>query len=205
MHSALQDRWSKFSTRLAIKQQEVIWSKFVEYYSGDDRHYHDLQHLQDCLTKLDQWPEEILKTTRDSIELAIWFHDVIYDTHSPDNEKASADLASHHLRNHPLSASCNALIMATKHNSTLLTPAEKILCDIDLSILGSSSDKYLTYTENIRKEYHWVEAKQYAIARAKVLNNFQNRITIFQTPHGYNRWEKRSRINIANELSLHSI
>lgn len=206
MPSSLQERWIKFSTRATIPKRDVLWKNFLALYSEDNRHYHDLVHIEDCLTKLDQWPSRPSRAERDAIELAIWFHDIIYDTRRADNEEASAALATHYLRGHPLATDCHALILATRHKQTKGMRAEEIMCDIDLSILGAKPEKYRAYAENIRREYHWVEIEEYSEARARVLTNFLNREKLFQTPYALGRWEKQARLNIeaerANLLSL---
>jgi predicted metal-dependent HD superfamily phosphohydrolase len=202
MSSALQERWIKFSTRVTIPQRYTLWGNFVSLYSEENRHYHDLLHIEDCLTKLDSWPSHIPILMRDTIELAIWFHDIIYDTRRADNEESSVALATHYLRGHPLATDCHALILATRHKQTAGMRAEEIMCDIDLSILGSKPENYRHYAENIRKEYHWVDIEKYAEARAKVLSNFLERDRLFQTPSGFERWEKQARINIAKEHAV---
>jgi predicted metal-dependent HD superfamily phosphohydrolase len=202
MLSNLQKRWIKFSTRVTIPQRELLWKNFVSLYTEDNRHFHDLLHIEDCLTKLDNWPTYIPATMRDTIELAIWFHDIIYDTRKADNEESSAALTIHYLRGHTLATDCHALILATRHKQTAGMREEEIMCDIALSILGAEPEIYRRYTENIRKEYHWVETDQYAEARAKILTNFLDRERLFQTPSAHERWEKQARLNIAKERAV---
>ncbi len=189
----------KFCARATIPQREVLWQNFLALYSEESRHYHNLAHIEDCLTKLDQWPSQPSPAERDAIELAIWFHDVIYDTHRADNEESSAALATHYLRGHPLQIDCHALILATRHKQTEGMRAEEIICDIDLSILGAKPEKYRAYAENIRREYHWAEQEEYREARARVLENFLNKEKLFQTPYALGKWEKQARINIKAE------
>jgi len=199
MPLTLETRWIKFSTRATIPQREILWKNFVALYSEQNRHYHDLAHIKDCLTKLDSWPSQPSHTMRDTIELAIWFHDIIYDTNRSDNEESSAALANHYLRGHPLATDCQALILATRHKQTEGMRAEEIMCDIDLSILGEEPENYRHYAEKIRNEYSWVETIEYSEARAQVLTNFLNREYLFQTPYAIDKWEAQARINIKQE------
>ncbi|HET8746111.1 MAG TPA: N-methyl-D-aspartate receptor NMDAR2C subunit, partial [Ramlibacter sp.] len=54
-----------------------LYNQLVAAYSEAHRHYHTLQHLRACLAHLDaaatlaQHPVEV--------ELALWFHDAVYD------------------------------------------------------------------------------------------------------------------------------
>ena len=199
MSSSLQDRWIKFSSRVTIPNKEILWKSLDALYSEENRHYHNLEHIEDCLNKLDDWPPHLNGTNRDVIELAIWFHDIIYDTRRADNEESSAALATHYLRGHPLATDCQALILATMHRQTEGMRTEEIMCDIDLSILGAHPTKYLQYTEKIRAEYSWVEQQEYSEARAKLLQTFLDRENLYQTPFAHEKWEKQARLNIKNE------
>jgi predicted metal-dependent HD superfamily phosphohydrolase len=74
------------------------------------------------------------------VELAIWFHDAIYDTHSQENEERSAELASRRILEAgggaDLVKSVVGLILATKAHDAALIQDAALLIDVDLSILG---------------------------------------------------------------------
>lgn len=196
----LKERWIKFSTRTTIPNPDTLWENFVVLYSEPDRHYHNLTHIEDCLLKLDNWTPLPSRAQRDIIELAIWFHDIIYETERSDNEESSAALTSYYLRGHPLTSKCNSLILSTAHHPSSAIKTEQIMCDIDLSILGASTEKYLEYSQKIRNEYSWVGPTNYAEGRTRVLKKFLKRDKIFLTNHAQNKWETQARINIQNEL-----
>ena len=50
-----------------------------------------MQHLQECMTHLEH--VRSFAERADEVELALWFHDAIYNTRKKDNEKRSADWA----------------------------------------------------------------------------------------------------------------
>lgn len=201
MSSSLYNRWIKYSSRVTIPQKEILWKNFVTLYSEENRHYHNLAHIEDCFNQLDKWPSYPSRAERDAIELAIWFHDIIYDTRRADNEESSAALAIHYLRGHPLAIDCHALILSTRHKQTAGMESEEIMCDIDLSILGATPETYQRYAENIRKEYGWAGIEEYSKGRADILTNFLDRDNLFQTPYAIGRWEAQARINIETERS----
>ena len=72
--------------------------------------------------------------------------------------------------------------------------------DADLSILGSDSDSYLTYTKQIRKEYSYFPDLLYKPGRRKVLEHFLEMGNIFKTKYFQDKFEIQAKINILGEL-----
>jgi len=96
-----------------------------------------------------------------TIQLAAWFHDVIYDSKAKANEQKSADYAVVSLTKLKIPSTTvefvRSLVLSTKTHQTLLTDIDsQILLDSDLVILGSSEWEYQTYAQAIRKEYSWI-------------------------------------------------
>jgi len=98
--------------------------------------------------------------------LAIWFHDIVYDPRAKDNEERSADEAAVFLQGTEFVDSVRILILATEHNEESGSRDARLLCDIDLSILGSERELYQTYSKAIREEYAWVSDEEYRAGRA---------------------------------------
>jgi len=74
------------SDRLAALQADVL-----ARYREPQRHYHTMQHIDECF---ERWQELRAHATHPAeVQLALWFHDVIYDTQRSDNEARSAALA----------------------------------------------------------------------------------------------------------------
>jgi len=193
----LEHRWHSFARKIILPQPDAIWDSIVTLYSEKDRHYHNLQHIADCLHKLDQWPGYVPE--KNAIELALWFHDIIYETQRADSKESCAALATHFLRGHPLETNISSLILATQHRATKGMKPEEIICDIDLSILGSQPKKYQLYAQNTRLEYLWLGSDEYRIARTNVIENILAREHIFQTNYAHHRWEKQARSNLQKE------
>ena len=187
--------WGRMEAR---GNAQEIYNDLVTRYAEPHRAYHTIEHIKHCLYEFEQvrrlaeWP--------DDIELAIWYHDAIYDTKSKDNEEKSASLAREMLRN----ASKNdvvgrfvtRLILATKHSVIPDNYDAELLADIDLSILGQPEGRYDEYERQIRKEYQDVSDEDFLRGRVKILRSFLERRSIYWTGFFRDKYEERARKNI---------
>lgn len=176
----------------------------VSRYSEPHRKYHDLSHIQDCLAKFDSMRD--LTENVVAVELAIWFHDIVYDPLSRTNEEDSAEtfravMAPYALSEVLCRTVCD-LILSTRHVSAPETIDAAVLHDVDLSILGSESDAYLNYCRCIREEYSGYADDPYREGRAQFLRKMLGMEWIYCTAHGRDRYEPRARQNLVRELAL---
>lgn len=174
----------------------------VERYSEPGRSYHGVAHLQDCLTTFDEVRDQAEQSDR--VEVAIWYHDAIYDPRRPDNESRSADLAVQHASNAGLSPhwreDLHALVMATDHRTPPVTPDELLIIDIDLTILAADRTRFDRYEREIRHEYAWVPIDPYRAGRSQVLRKFLERDRIYRTKP-FRSLEGRARENLERALT----
>jgi len=89
------DRWLALIARVSDDfhpdaAREVFADLFARYTAAD-RRYHDIRHIDACLRLLDS--VHGLARHPDFVELAIWFHDAVYDSRRSNNEESSAYLA----------------------------------------------------------------------------------------------------------------
>ena len=88
-------QWRQLCERLGIRDEthcERWFGKIREAYEAPLRSYHNLGHIEHCLRVLDHdrvSPNDCLE-----VELALWFHDAVYDSKARDNEERSACFAS---------------------------------------------------------------------------------------------------------------
>ncbi len=138
------------------------------------------------------------------IEIALWFHDAVYDPRRDDNEARSAEWAGLILRREGIDELAvlrvQDLILATRHRTPPRTADEELLLDVDLAILGSDAARFARYDEGIRKEYSWVPENDYHAARSQVLQGFLERDPIYRTDAMRERYEKSARWNLAKAL-----
>jgi predicted metal-dependent HD superfamily phosphohydrolase len=164
------------------------------------RHYHTLSHLDACLREFDA--ARALAIRPGEVELALWFHDVVYRSWRRDNEQQSAALADELLRAAPLETvqRIRQMILDTRHQDEELAGDTALVADVDLAILGQAPEVYQPFTRAIRREYWWVPRARYRAGRAALLRGFLARSSIYQHDVFYRRYETQARANIAAEL-----
>lgn len=202
--SDLRNAWFALWRRLGADGEAAsVYDELLFAYSEPGRAYHTLAHIEHCLSEFAIVSEEA--TNPDAIEFALWFHDAVYDTRSKDNEERSAELARKVLRSASLSDSMANLIadliLVTKHSAPPVTLSEKILVDIDLSILGQNRLGFGEYERQIRSEYSWVPEDAFAKGRSAILSSFLSRPRIYSTDFFYGKYEKTARENLARSIS----
>jgi predicted metal-dependent HD superfamily phosphohydrolase len=198
------ERWQSMWRLLgASGSDDGLFGRLVQCYSEPHRKYHTLQHLQECFGHLDSVGS--LAERAGEVELALWFHDAIYDTRKKDNEERSAQWAHECALSAGLTAQqvshIQALVMATKHNAVPTDRDAMVLVDIDLGILGSDYERFEEYEAQVREEYSWVPGFLYRSERRKVLQEFANRRQIYNTELFQSRYEAQARDNIARSLA----
>jgi predicted metal-dependent HD superfamily phosphohydrolase len=181
-----------------------LMHRLIDAYSEPDRQYHTVQHLKECLNHLKEFAR--YSELPEEVELAIWFHDAIYDVRAQNNEEASAKWAVKELLNTSVSHDkidrIRTLILATKHSSLPNGIDQEILIDIDLLILAAEEKRFREYEAQIRNEYSYVPLDIYRDKRRAVLLEFLARQRIYSTPVINERFEQRARNNIEQSIAL---
>ncbi|OON60797.1 N-methyl-D-aspartate receptor NMDAR2C subunit [Massilia sp. KIM] len=190
--------WNASWKRLGSSAPAGLLEALLAAYREPQRHYHTLQHLEECLRLADEYAEQAEHPAEP--ELALWFHDAVYEVRAHDNEERSAQWAVSSLREAGLAAEAceriHALIMATRHNALPATLDAALLTDIDLAILGAPPARFAEYERQIRAEYAWVPPEVYADKRRSVLLAFFQREHIYATPSLRARFEAPARANL---------
>jgi len=172
-------------------------------YGEPHRAYHGARHISACLRLVDDPNVKKRSERLAEIEAAIWWHDLVYDTHAKDNEERSAEDAIATLAgarvNDDVVDRIASHILATKKHETNETDGALVI-DIDLSILAEGEATYARFEEEIRREYAWVDAPSYAAGRAAVLRHFLDRPHVYTTPYFQEQWDARARANVERAL-----
>ena len=199
-----EDRWERLWLGLDRPAPGGLLDALLAAWREPQRHYHTLQHLSECFAHLDEAPVPAGQACE--IELALWFHDAVYDVHARDNEARSADWALDALGSAGLAfLLCErvaALVMATCHAAPATSPEAHLVTDIDLAILGAPPARFAEYERQIRAEYAHVPAPLFARKRREVLQGFLERDRIYRTVYFAARYEPQARANLSRAIAL---
>jgi predicted metal-dependent HD superfamily phosphohydrolase len=199
MNTALANRWNSLWVRLGAKGDgKVVWQALADRYNERHRRYHNLDHVAHCLSEFDL--AHHLSQKPDAIEVAIFFHDAIYDPRAKDNEQRSADMACEVLSaaglDHEFTGRIAILTLDTKHMGAVTTSDGQLLVDVDLAILGQARERFAEYERQIRAEYAWVPEADFKSGRAAILQRFLDRPAIYGTEFFRSRYEETARSNL---------
>jgi predicted metal-dependent HD superfamily phosphohydrolase len=181
-----------------------VYESLIKHHSEPHRKYHTLQHLNECIA----WFEKVghLAKRPHEVEIALWFHDAIYDLQSHENEEQSAGLACLSLMTANVSSDVieriAQLVLATAHSVESTLHDEQLLVDIDLSILGASQERFAEYEAQIRDEYSFVEETQFRAKRREILLSFLERKRIYTLDPMFNELEAQARINLTKATNV---
>jgi predicted metal-dependent HD superfamily phosphohydrolase len=202
--SNLKDRWLSLSVISDKPLLDEMFNAIAERYAEPHRYYHNMEHIKSCLDLLDLIKGGL--NNPEFVEMALWFHDVIYNPRKNDNEEQSALFAKELLsRIGAGSAIVNRvsnLILATKHPYCATIDEEQYIVDIDLAVLGASPIEYELYSEQIQKEYCHVPGLLFKRGRLKVLQAFLNQDAIYNTEYFYSKLENKARDNLEREIEF---
>jgi predicted metal-dependent HD superfamily phosphohydrolase/uncharacterized glyoxalase superfamily protein PhnB len=203
LHDSWRRAWQTVGVRVGVRagargDGQALRDSLVARYEEIHRAYHTLQHLRECLGWFDRLRG--LAEHPAEVELALWFHDAIYDPQRHDNEERSAELARESLEaadvDRAVAARVAALVLATRHSAVPAGRDEQVLVDIDLAILGAEPRRFAEYDRQIRQEYSFVPAETYRLKRREVLQSFLERPRLYATEPMQAALEEPARRNL---------
>lgn len=200
-------RWDRMREWLGLGMVFIpIGERLLARYSEADRHYHDARHILACLRAFDDYTGNI--GDPDAVELALWFHDAVYDPRAAPGENEAASARCFRKEFEALAGvlvdidAVERLILATDHRSPPDGPDADLITDLDLGILGADPPRYDGYAADIRREYAHVPESEYRQGRAHVLRAFLDRKSLYRTGFFRQTLEKSARANLERELDV---
>jgi predicted metal-dependent HD superfamily phosphohydrolase len=184
-----------------------IATEIITRYTELHRAYHTLIHP----LKMFQAAEKAEADLTDAQILAIWFHDIVYDPRSKNNELASADLM-HKLFEYETVwpfpsekrrtlATAHKIILATAHHAIdqKVNKETGLVLDLDLAGLADPYEDYLLSTKQIRHEFKLLSAGDFIEGRMTFLTALLQRSDIYYTQYFRTKTEY-ALLNVHNEL-----
>ncbi|EIC29648.1 MULTISPECIES: HD domain-containing protein [Methylomicrobium] len=197
----LVERWFEAWAALGVPRSpelERLHADLTRRYCEPHRHYHTLRHLAECFGHLSELAPYL--SHKPESELALWFHDAVYDPHRTDNEALSAAWAADSARSlgvaEPTARRIARLIITTRHNAEPEGNDAEAVTDADLGILSADAGRFFQYEAQIRQEYAWVPEADFRAGRAEFLARLLDRPHIFSTERFRRRYEARARANL---------
>ncbi len=177
-------------------------------YAEAHRAYHNQSHVDAMLRGLAVEASRI--TAPGIVELAVWYHDAIYDPAASDNEDRSANLLASDMTGVIDAAALLAaeiMIRATVDHvlpPDLTEPLRSDVAaflDLDTAILGAGRDEYDAYEAGIRAEYEPVHgAAAFRLGRSAFLQGMLGRERLFNTDRFHKALDTVSRLNMRRAL-----
>ncbi|XP_015915376.1 uncharacterized protein [Parasteatoda tepidariorum] len=211
MSSFLKEKWENLTASLQMSTQEKWWDILCSRYSEPCRKFHTFFHLEHMFKLMDSNSDDIHDKT--SMSYAIFFHDIVYDAKSQDNEEESVKVFrefagdSGIVENEELVTKVVDLIMSSKgcteeHMSEGLFGKDDVhyFQDFDINYLSAKNSDYLKYASMIEEEYSFIPKTKYCFMRLKVLEHFLQIPNIYATKMFRDKYEEQARKNIKDEI-----
>ncbi|MDP9408178.1 MAG: hypothetical protein M3P95_10015 [Actinomycetota bacterium] len=185
-----------------------VRAEVEQRYAQPSRRYHTLAHVHAVLDRADALAGEPGCRLRDprALELAVWWHDAVYEPGKAGNEAASAWLLREQLRAYvdpSVLERAVRLVHATDgHRADPASPDwpdVAVLLDADLGVLAGTPEQYDAYVALVRAEFGFLGEDDWRRGRSEVLRDLVSR-PLFRTPRMRAR-EQQARDNVARELA----
>ncbi|MFP7706525.1 hypothetical protein [Trueperella sp. LYQ141] len=199
------------------KDITAVCTHLVELWSGQERRFHNTQHLFDLLTRINTLASEAHNA--ELVRLAAWGHGIVFSSADKDvyvrnggeDRSASADLAAQIYRSLGIDpATCQAIrtmILSMRTRPTSMTDTGVIepidmdlmvLIDAHLGFLANQPQKYRKYMTAVREEYAHIPDERFFTARLDIVTRLLARKALFSTPLA-KQWEQLARENLTSE------
>lgn len=200
--------WTHLISQFTTDQELIAssWQIIDSLYTEKHRAYHNLTHINNMLQEAEKHNDKI--KDKEVLLFAIWFHDIVYDPLSKENERQSAEMAQRILSQTSLSreriSDCYQKIMLTKGHQL---PGDASLddclfIDFDLEVLSWDWEQYQVYSQQIREEYSMYVDSAFRAGRSKAMSSFLEREWIYQSDFYRKEQEAKARKNIEKEIEL---
>ena len=193
--------WGRHVASPPSPEGATVYAELRVLLNAPYRRYHTLEHIHDCLRRLDD--VALLLDDPDAVELGLWFHDAIYDMDSGTNEQRSAELFERLAEgaDPAFRKRVRALIMATRHQGGERNHDRRFIVDIDLAGFGAPWKEFMRNGALLREESPAKTDAQYHSGQIWFLERLQRRRHFFATGYFRERYEAKARENLRRLLA----
>ena len=180
----------------------AVFDELDALYREPHRRYHTAAHVVHCLHCFDLAADRMDEP--DAVEMALWFHDAIYDVPTDENEPRSAELFAARAGGRGeerFRSKVHRLIMVTTHSGPPATLDESFIVDIDLSSFGLPWEEFLRDSLAVREEFPHVPDAEFYPRQRKFVESLAARPAFYFTELFRDRHEARARENIERIFS----
>ena len=189
--------WNRCLLDSAKDESSTIHQHLIDSYSEPQRYYHTLDHIEYCLSLFDEISSDAHNP--DAIELAIWYHDVVYTPGAVDNEQLSADqfmATSDGVFDDALRDTIYRHIMATVHNGSEVKDTDtQYMLDIDLSSFGRPWPEFIRDSDNLRLEMKDQPDEVFYQKQAAFQDKLFGQPRFFKSDYFHDKYEIQARQN----------
>ncbi|MEP6634819.1 MAG: hypothetical protein ABJA62_11485 [Luteimonas sp.] len=185
-------------------------------YATPPRAYHNFGHVQEVLHHFHAIADGPGWAQPRAVQLAVLYHDAIYEAGRSDNEERSADLAVEHMaRWLPQEAAATQRVaelirLTARHGQFVPTDFgddaascdTRHFLDCDMAILGARPAQFDAYDRGITAEYRGtVPAWLFKLNRRRFLKNLLTRERIFLSEWFHARYDAPARANLRRAVT----
>ena len=197
-------RFESLWTRCIGDGASAVFDELDGLYGEPHRRYHAAPHIEHCLRQFDLAADRMDEP--DAVEMALWFHDAIYEIPGGENELRSAELFATRTEgrgSERFRSKVHRLIMATTHlDAPPQTLDESFMVDIDLSSFGRPWEEFLLDSRAVRAELPHLSDAEFRPRQKKFLESLAARPRFCFTEFFRERHEERARQNIERLIAM---
>lgn len=185
------------------------FAALIAAYGAPGRAYHTLGHVAAMLARMAGWRWRLSDWR--GAELAVWFHDVVYEGRPGQDEQASAarlagfgaalageagEGGAAETAQRAVETGARLILSTIDHAPRADAPEDALFLDADLEILAAEPARYAAYAAAVRREFQSVPDALFRSGRAAVLTRLLERPRLYLATPG---WEAAARANLTRE------
>ncbi len=204
--TTLQQQWDRDMAAVGAPglAADKVLTDIVARHNETHRRYHNQRHLAALFDLLDLHAPHLAPGSPP--RLAVWWHDLVFDPRSQDNEEKSAEIARQRLAalgaaSGLIDATCQLILTTKQHWDGPSAGDGDYFLDADIAILGAPPETYCAYAVAVRQEFAFASDDAWRAGRSKFLEAALARPRLFRTDVFERAYADQARVNMQGELS----